>query len=73
MLEMVLLVHKLQLAVTEERAEELGITAEQVLETPLLYPHHKELTVVDRAHIQAATEAGAEAHQDQLALEIHNT
>jgi hypothetical protein len=65
--------HKLQLVVPEERAEELGITAEQVLEILLLYPHHKELMVVDRAHTQAAMEAVAEAHQAELALEIHNT
>ena len=51
----------------------LELVVQEDLETLLLYPHHKELTVVDRAHIQAATEAGAEAHQDQLALEIHNT
>ena len=39
----------------------------------LLYPHHKEPTAVDRAHIQAATEVAAEAHQDQLVQEVHNT
>jgi hypothetical protein len=73
MVEMLLLVHKLQPAVTEEQAVELGITAEQELETLHLYHHHKELMVVDRVHTQAAMEAVAEAHQEELALEIHNT
>ena len=73
MVEMLLLVQTLHMVVTEERAAELGITDPEDLETLLLYPHHKEPTAVDRAHIQAATEVAAEAHQDQLVLEVHNT